>query len=219
MYVPAWFREENLTVLHNLMRQYSFATLVTFDGSRPFASHLPFLLDTEQGEYGTLRAHLARANPQWQQFQEGQEALVIFEGPHAYISPSWYEKQPSVPTWNYVVVHAYGVPRLLDENGLLKLLFDLTATFEAAVSSATGYHLPEDYVRKQAQHIVGFEIPITRLEGKFKLSQNRSPQDVERVIAALRDAENSQNRAIADWMRAAQIRTASAEESDPPARK
>lgn len=219
MYIPAWFREDDLNVLHNLMRQYSFATLVTFDGNSPFASHLPFFLDTEQGEYGTLRAHLARGNAQWQQFQEGQEALVIFEGPHAYISPSWYETHPSVPTWNYVAIHAYGVPRLLDENGLLTLLQDLTTMFEAASTSDWKYDLPEDYVRKVARGIVGFEIEITRLEGKLKMSQKSSPADREGAIAALQASGNGMNIATADWMRAVQRRAALAEESDAPTRK
>jgi transcriptional regulator len=219
MYIPALYREDDLTVLHNLMRQHSFATLVTFDGSRPFASHLPFLLDTEQGEYGTLRAHMARANPQWQQFQEGQEALVIFEGPHAYISPSWYETHPSVPTWNYVAIHAYGVPRLLDEDALIRLLYELTATFEAASAPSAAYTLTEDYVQKLARGVVGFEIEIARLEGKLKMSQKSSPADREGAIAALQASGNAMNIATADWMRAVQQRAVLAEESDAPTRK
>src|SRR5437868_7041638 len=106
MYIPAHFREDDPERLHSLIQEYSFGMLVTCEVGRPFASHLPFLLDTGRGPQGTLRAHLARANPQWQSFASGQEALVIFQGPHAYLSPSWYETHPSVPTWNYAAVHA-----------------------------------------------------------------------------------------------------------------
>jgi len=113
MYIPNSHRADDRAQLHGLMRQYNFATLVTQHEDAPFATHLPFLLDTERGAHGTLLAHLARANPQWRDFVAGREVLVIFQGPHAYISPSWYQVHPSVPTWNYAVVHAYGVPRII----------------------------------------------------------------------------------------------------------
>src|SRR5262245_32627214 len=107
MYIPNSFREDDQAELHDLMRQNNFAILVTQHGGAPFATHAPFLLDAERGPHGTLLAHIARANPQWRDFDGQQEALVIFQGPHAYISPSWYEVAPSVPTWNYAAVHAY----------------------------------------------------------------------------------------------------------------
>lgn len=125
---------EERTAIHAMMHANSFATLITTDlKGRPFASHLPFLWDTFQGEFGTLRAHMARGNPQWEHFQAGQEALVVFAGPHAYISPSWYENQPAVPTWNYAAVHAYGAPRLLDADGLKRLLYESVEFYEAVI--------------------------------------------------------------------------------------
>ncbi|HEY3992780.1 MAG TPA: FMN-binding negative transcriptional regulator, partial [Ktedonobacteraceae bacterium] len=116
MYVPKHFREDDLTVLQKLMRDYSFATLIStqVDGV-PVATHLPVFLESEPAPYGTLKAHLALGNAQWRTFQEGREVLVIFQGPHSYISPSWYEVELSVPTWNYATVHAYGQPRLITE--------------------------------------------------------------------------------------------------------
>src|SRR5260370_40830619 len=122
MYIPKAFREDDIKTLHTFMREYSFATLVTQQEGMPFASHLPFLLDREQGPYGTLLAHMARANPQWRDFDGTQEALVIFQGPHAYISPSWYQASLSVPTWNYAVAHAYGQPRIIEDQAILYTL-------------------------------------------------------------------------------------------------
>ncbi len=203
MYIPAWHREENPAVLHDLMRRFSFATLVTNDGGAPFASHLPFLIDAEHGAHGTLRAHLARANPQWHHFQEGVEALVIFQGPHAYISPSLYENQASVPTWNYAVVHAYGVPRLLDDTAFRAMLEELVQTYESGRAQPWIMDLPEESIQKMMRGIVGFEIEITRLEGKLKFSQNRSETDQERVIAALLQSPAPLDNELAAWMQAA----------------
>jgi transcriptional regulator len=201
MYIPNWHREENKTVLHDLMRTYSFATLVTNAENTPFASHLPFLLDAERGANGTLRAHLARANPQWQQFREEQEALVIFQGPHAYISPSWYDPHPgNVPTWNYAVVHAYGIPRLLDDAELKTTLHDLVQTYEAGFEQPWVLEMPEDLLEKMLRGIVGFKIEITRLEGKLKLSQNRPAASQERVLAGLRQSGDPLDAAVAEWM-------------------
>ncbi len=187
MYIPKAFREDDTATLHKLMRDYSFATLITQQNGVPLASHLPFLLDAERGTYGTLLGHMARGNSQWRTFEENREVLVIFQGPHAYISPSWYEVEPAVPTWNYAVAHAYGVPRLIeDKTELYDLLRTLVQTYEAGFEKPWAFEsLPDDYVQKMMQGIVGFEIPIARLEGKFKLNQNRSTTDQARVAAAL----------------------------------
>src|SRR5579884_2986746 len=132
MYIPKAFRQDDLATLHKLMRECSFATLITQQDGTPLATHLPFILDAERGPYGTLFGHIARANSQWHTFEEGQEALVIFQGPHAYITPSWYEAKLAVPTWNYAVVHAYGVPRLIEDKTVLSgLLQTLVQTYEA----------------------------------------------------------------------------------------
>ena len=200
MYIPKAFREDDISRLHTFMEAYSFATLVTQHESIPFATHLPFLLDPERGPNGILLAHMARANPQWHDFASAQEVLVIFQGPHAYISPSLYEVELSVPTWNYAVVHIYGLPRLIEDGEeLYKLLKTLIQTHEAHFEKPWPFQLPDDYLQKMMRGIVGFEIEITRFEGKFKLSQNRTETERENVIAALQESTNTA--ALAELMR------------------
>jgi len=192
MYIPKAFREDDINTLHKLMREYSFATLITQHEGVPFATHLPFILDAQRGPNGTLLAHMARANPQWHHFASAQDVLVIFQGPHAYISPSWYEVELSVPTWNYAVVHAYGLPRLIeDQVKLYNLLKSLIHTHEAHFEKPWPFNLPDDYLQKMMHGIVGFEIEIARLEGKFKLSQNRTEVERENVIAALQESRDT----------------------------
>ena len=186
MYILKAFREDDTAVLHELMQEYSFAILVTQHDTVPLASHLPFVLDTSRGSFGTLRSHMARANWQWHDFDGVHEALTIFQGPHAYISPSWYEVELSVPTWNYAAVHAYGVPCIIeDKQEVYEMLKSLIQKHEARFERPWPSALPDDYVQKMIAGTVGFEMEITRLEGKFKLSQNRSKQDQAQVIAAL----------------------------------
>ena len=187
MYMPKAFREDDPEALRTLMQQNSFATLVTHDQGALSASHLPFLFHSEEGTYGTLLSHMARANPQWRHFAAGDEALVIFQGPHTYVSPSWYEAELSVPTWNYAVVHAYGRPRLVEDyDEVYELLRQLVQNYEAPFPAPWDFTvLPQDYVRRMAQGIVAFTLTITRLEGKYKLSQNRPLSDRGRVIDAL----------------------------------
>jgi transcriptional regulator len=202
MYIPQAFRKEDIQTLHTFMQAYSFATLVTQQNGMPFATHLPFLLDTGCGPYGTLLAHMARANPQWRDFNSAQEVLVIFQGPHAYISPSWYEVELSVPTWNYAAVHAYGLPRLIeDREELYKLLKTLIQTHESHFEKPWPFQLPDDYLQKMMRGIVGFEIEITRLEGKFKLSQNRTEVERENVIAALQESSDKLAVNVAELMK------------------
>lgn len=200
MYIPPAFREEDLDTLHGLMRRHSFATLVTLDGSRPFATHLPLLLDPQRGPFGTLRGHVARANPQGRHLEGDEEVLAIFQGPHAYMSPSWYETALSVPTWNYVAVHAYGTPRLLDAEETLVLLRDLVQEYESGFEQPWPFDLPDEFTRKLLQAITGFEIEVTRLEGKQKLSQNRSEADRLGAESGLRTLGDPNSLAIADLM-------------------
>jgi transcriptional regulator len=188
MYIPKAYRKDDLSELHALMQTYSFATLVTQHEGVPYATHLPFTLRPEAGPYGTLMGHMARANPQWRDFDAHgeQDVLVMFQGPHAYVSPSWYTVQPSVPTWNYTAVHAYGVPRLIeDEVELYEALQLLVQTYEASQPQPWTLNGPDDFLRKMMRAIVGFSIPISRLEGKYKLSQNRSPEDQVQVVQRL----------------------------------
>ncbi len=201
MYMPPGFRQDDLEALHKLMQDYSFATMVTQHQGTPFATHLPFVLAPDEGPYGTLYGHMARANPQWQDFDANPEVLVIFQGPHTYISPSWYEVELSVPTWNYAVVHAYGSPRLITEYGALCTMLDtLVRTYEAQFPKPWLFQLPDDYVRKMVQGIVGFALPISRIEGKFKMSQNRSTTDQKRVATTLATSGDPMHAAVAELM-------------------
>jgi transcriptional regulator len=203
MYLPAHFREDRLPVLHDLIRTHGFATLVALGAEGLVANHIPLLLDAAGGALGTLRGHVARANPLWQTFRPEVEALAIFHGPHAYISPSLYpakqETGKVVPTWNYAVVHAYGPLRPVEDAAWLRrLVEDLTRRHEAGranpwqVSDA-----PEPYIGQMLKAIVGLEIPVARLEGKWKVSQNRPPQDRAAVAADLNRSDDPARRALA----------------------
>lgn len=187
MYIPKHFSEDELPVLHALMRDYSFANLVSVDADGvPFATPLPFLFEEEPEPYGTLLAHMALGNPQWRTFQPEREVLVIFQGPHAYITPSWYDEKLSVPTWNYATVHAYGRPRIItDHDELYACLRKLVSTHEAGFAEPWPFDLPAQYIDKMMKGVVGFSLAITRLEGKFKMSQNRTPNERVRVSAEL----------------------------------
>jgi len=205
VYTPDAFREEDVVRLHKLMLDYNFAALVTQqpDGV-PVATHLPFIVDTKRGSsgYGTLLCHMARANPQWRSFDVEREVLVIFQGPHAYVSPSWYEEALSVPTWNYAVVHAYGRPRIIeDATELYTALRRLIQQSEAQFAQPWPFALPQDFVQQKMRGIVGIEIEITRLEGKFKLNQNRSLSDQAHVASTLHNSGDALNEEVAELMR------------------
>jgi transcriptional regulator len=191
MYIPAPFEVSDQGFAQQVMGEHSFALLVTAVEGAPVATHLPFLFDAELGPKGTLLGHMARANPQWKDFAkleaEGREALIIFQGPHGYISPSWYAGGPAVPTWNYLAVHAYGLPRIIDDAARTKaqqerLVETHEASFEAPWSMAGQ---PETYIARMLRGIVAFEIPISRLEAKAKLNQNKTAADRHGVIASL----------------------------------
>jgi transcriptional regulator len=201
MYRPSHFNVVDPAKLLEVMRRHSFATLITHDGGAPVASHLPVLVHTAPAPHGTLCGHMARANPQWRHFAGGAEALVVFHGPHAYISPSLYAARPAVPTWNYVAVHAYGLPRLIeDEKRAAMLLSEMIEKYESGSASPWKEDLPADYKAKLLQAIVTFEIPIARIEGKFKLGQNRPPEDVARMFAALIQSPDADARQLAEFM-------------------
>lgn len=186
MYVPNAFREDNVETLVAFMRAQSFATLVSVLDGTPFASHIPVVVRQDGGAVRLL-GHLARANPQWRAFGNG-ETLAIFTGPHAYVSPSLYEKRESVPTWNYIAVHAYGTPRILAlEDSRQALEGMLEAMIESYDPSYRRQwdELSEKFREGMMTGIVGFEVTVTRLEGKYKLSQNRSVTDQKRVARSL----------------------------------
>ena len=201
MYIPSAFRVEDVGKLTAVIQRYNFATLITCDGAAPFASHLPMLFNPGAGCHGTLVSHMARANPQWQHFASVREVLVVFQGPHSYISPSWYKTEPAVPTWNYVAVHAYGIPIVLDEpERVLSLLHETVLAHESSFKQPWPGTLPKEYRDKLIQNIVAFEISLTRIEGKFKLGQNRSAADLKGVFDALSSSDNIDHHALAKIM-------------------
>ena len=201
MYIPASFAETDPRTLHEFIEQHSFGTLVTRGEEAPDASHIPFLLDRDAGPNGQLTGHLARANPQWKSLEDSP-VLVIFSGPHSYISPAWYGAQNVVPTWNYVAVHVYGRVRLVSDNDrLLEILHRTVDTYESGRPQPWSLEEPDDdFVRGLLDAIVGFDIQIERIEGKWKLNQNHDPERRQRVVEGLRLAGSSDNKAIADLM-------------------
>jgi len=203
MYIPKQFQITDTAWCHALMRAQSFAVMITADDAGvPFATHLPILVDPARGPLGTLRGHVARANPHWSYLAAGRPTLVVFAGAHAYVSPSWYATHPSVPTWNYVAAHATGTGTLVEDPAqVTALLADLVRIYEGggpAVWSMDG--LPGDYVAGMQRGIVAFEIPIERLEGKAKLSQNRDAVDQARTREALAASDDPLARAVAALM-------------------
>ncbi|HKQ23498.1 MAG TPA: FMN-binding negative transcriptional regulator [Burkholderiales bacterium] len=199
IHIPKHFAEDDLTRLQSLVHAHNFATLVSAHEGKIQVSHLPFLMD-DAGKM--LRAHMARANPQWQTFSPEREVVVIFHGPHHYVSPAWYASHPSVPTWNYAVVHAQGRPTLInDRKWLATLVRDLVTRHEAASPEPWKMDLPADYQDKMLSGIVGFQIEITRLEGKFKLSQNRPGADRPMVIEELERLGSDDALGVAALMR------------------
>lgn len=202
MYSPKFNQVHDRAILLEAMRAYSFAALYgpasgELPASGAMATHLPLVVKDE-GEHGALQGHFARANPHWQ-LLAGRESLVVFAGPHSYVSPALYTERLSVPTWNYIAVHAYGTLSIVeDDRGKEDLLVDLIMTHEAAyLDHWRG--LPENYRRTMLTGIVGFRIPITRIEGKFKLSQNRAPAE-RRNVRAAQSAGTADEQALAQWM-------------------
>jgi transcriptional regulator len=197
VYVPEPFVERDLRVLHAWLRRFPFALLVTAAGGFE-ATHLPFWLDAGAGPHGTLYGHVARANPHWRRLDGATPALAVFSGPHAYVSPRWYEG-PGVPTWNYLAVHAEGVPRILDEAADVHALL---ARLTEAHDGPGGFDaLPADLVARLSRGVVGFALPIERLTGKAKLSQNKTPADRAGVIAGLEGRGDDNAREIATLLR------------------
>lgn len=201
MYVPNANKEDRLLVLHKLMQDQPFASLITVGSSGLFASHIPMVLE-ENGSNGILRGHLSRANTQWRDYSASVEALAIFSGPQHYITPSWYpEKEETgkvVPTWNYVVVHAYGYLKVIEDGEwLMAHLGKLTTIHEAG--SAVPWQVgdaPVDYVASLLKGIVGLEMVIERIEGKWKVSQNRSERDRVGVAKGLAELNTTESLAM-----------------------
>jgi transcriptional regulator len=207
MYLPPHFTPAHAEQLHAALRDYPFATLVTHAATGIEANHLPLVADIHEGKV-VLRGHLARANPVWRGHEEQSEVLAIFHGPQHYVTPSWYpgkrEHGKAVPTWNYLAIHARGQMRVIDDAGWLRRLLEtLTAQHEAAFDEP--WHLadaPADYLEKMLGAVVGIEIEVSSLQGKYKFSQNQPAENRAGVVAGLRQIDSDQARQTADWVAA-----------------
>jgi transcriptional regulator len=204
MYVPQHFEEHDVGVLHALVRAHPLSTWVTQAGGELLANHIPFLLDSTRGELGTLVGHVARANPVWQSFSKEIASIVVFQGPQTYITPSWYPTKhatgKAVPTWNYAVVHAQGLPRAIEDRDwklahvtALSKRHESTRAVPWSVADA-----PADYIDTMLKGIVGIEIPIAKLTGKWKTSQNRPTADKLGVIAGLHERNDDESLQMAE---------------------
>jgi transcriptional regulator len=197
MYIPNTFKMTEITHKHQFIDEFGFGVVISSaDGLS--GTHLPFVLHADEGEQGVLYAHCAKANPHWKDL-EGQNVLVIFTGPHSYISPSWFTTKPAVPTWNYTAVHAYGVASLLDPHQTLKAVEQVVEKYEPQLL------VQQDIVTDQIKHkmlagIVGFKIALTTLEGQLKLGQNKSKDDQTGVLNALNNSNNLNDLMLSNYM-------------------
>ena len=207
MYVPKQFEETRVEVLHALMRAHPLAALVSHGPSGLSVDHIPWVLDADRGPRGTLRGHVARANPLWRTLSTPCECIVVFQGPQAYVSPGWYPSKRRdgavVPTWNYAVVHAHGTPRPIEDGGWLRdLVGELTDIHEAFQAEPWQVgDAPVAFTARMLEAIVGLEIPIARIEGKWKVSQNKPRADRHGAAAGLEGRGDEQSSAMAGLVR------------------
>ncbi|HIJ61630.1 MAG TPA: FMN-binding negative transcriptional regulator [Rhodospirillaceae bacterium] len=205
MYTPSAFRENSINTMHDLMHARPLGLLVTHGATGLQASPLPFLLYADEGQWGVLRAHVARANPHWRELSGMTECLIIFQGVDGYITPSWYRSKTTtgkvVPTWNYATVHAWGKPTIIEDAGWLhRQINDLTHAQERSRPRPWSIDdAPADYIATQLKAVVGIEVVIGRIEGKWKMSQNKDEADRVGVIQGLRSPDDPhQNPVVAD---------------------
>jgi transcriptional regulator len=202
MYRPKFFDVAEIEAQHAMIRDIGFGAMISHDADGLEATHLPFVLEPERGTLGTLIGHVARANPHWERLDPSAECLVVIQGPHGYVSPSWYpSRDPGnrvVPTWNYTAVHAYGRVTTFDEPARLRAaVASLTDENERRFETPWSIgEAPTEFIDGMLRAIVGIEVEITRLEGKRKLSQNRSGADRDGVITALSEAESPGDEAL-----------------------
>jgi transcriptional regulator len=209
LYQPEPFSEQDTATLHALIEAHGFAVLISPDAEDPPVSHLPLLLDRARGPLGTLIGHMARGNPHWQRLRATPGVLALFCGPHAYVSPSWYGHHPSVPTWNYAVVHAHATAQVIEDPAALEqMVRALVEHHETGRPHPWRMDLPRAYMDRMLGGIVGFELRITRLTGKFKLSQNRPGDDARRVAQALAQGSAAEQNVARLMQEARNARTA-----------
>lgn len=203
MYLPKLFAQPDITTMHALIRAHPLATVITLSSDGLNANHIPLHLSDEPAPFGTLRGHIARANPLLTEMAEDMEALLVFQGPQTYITPAWYASKPKtgkvVPTWNYAVVHAYGFINVIDDaEWLRRQLKELTADNEAGFAAPwTLDDAPREFIDQLLEQILGFEIVITRLQGKWKVSQNQPQPNQASVIAGLKTSRQADAPAMA----------------------
>ncbi len=198
MYIPHYYKQSNFNEIVAFVKKYNFGAIIGAGDNGMVATHLPFVTETEN-EKVVLYAHLAKANPHWESFADSEQ-LVIFNGPHAYISPTLYEKQQNVPTWNYTAVHIYGKAQLIEVDEDKIDLLKKTIEFYEPALLVQWENLDEKYIRGMLNAIVGFKIEATRVEAKFKLSQNKTPYEIKTIINYLRSSADANNIALADLM-------------------
>lgn len=205
MYLPTHFKIDDIAEIDRFIAANAFGALVSVMDGAPFATHLP-LQWVVQGDVRLVQGHMAKANPQWRGLSSEQEVLLMFTGPHGYISPRWYTPGQNVPTWNYTAVHVYGRPRIVDDvvelHGMVKRLVD---QYEADTGIAQPYRMedmPADYINNLMRGTVGFEIAVTKIEAKYKLNQNRKPQDAHSVLAILDQQADPNSQEMARMMHA-----------------
>jgi transcriptional regulator len=205
MYIPKSDQVTDIPTLQRFISDHSFATIISLVEARICGTRLPVLLDPSRGRTGTLIGHLARANPQWRSFDGRTEAMAAFDGPHAYISPNWYVTAPSVPTWNYATVHAYGSPRAIEDPVQIESIVDgLIAAHESRMPNpwpAPG-QLPAEFKARLIRAIVGFEMEIERIDGKFKFGANRPKEDQLSMIRHLEEGPLARSRELAAMIKA-----------------
>lgn len=204
MYIPKLYREEDREKILEFLQKNNFPALVTYDGEKPLATHLPVeVIESEDGAL-TVLGHMSRANPQWKSFSDG-EVLLIFQGAHTYISPRWYG-HVNVPTWNYLMVHLYGKVRLLEGEALYSMLSRLVKNHEEPTSYSLE-SLPQDLVQKEMNGIVGFAVDVTRVDAGYKLSQNRNDEDHDNIIRQLDGREDENSSLVAKAMRSGRLKS------------
>lgn len=200
MYIPAAFAETDLDQLHGFIERHSFGLLLSQLEGVPFATHLPFLLDRTAGGLGALVCHVARGNPQWRE-ANGQTVLAIFSGPHAYVSPTWYEAEQVVPTWNYAAVHVYGRAQVIEAaDELLKIVQALTRVYERPMPQPWSFDESATFAQRLLAQIVGIRLEIDKIEGKFKLNQNHPVERRRKVMRALQGRGDENAAAVAALM-------------------
>jgi transcriptional regulator len=199
MYISKLYREEDREKILEFLRQNEFATLVAYDGEKPTASHL-LMEVVEDDERLFINGHMSKANPLWKTFEKNPEVLVIFQGPHTYISPTWYN-HINVPTWNYQAVHIYGKPRVVTEQAESRAILSRLVARNEASSSYRLETLPQDFVEKEMKGIVTFQIEVTRIEANYKLSQNRGAEDYHNIVSRLEERRDEMSHGVADAMK------------------